>query len=216
VAIEDAIAALPEYWDDVVTRLGAEGSRELRDLVGEIGGPGHTRAVSRLADLLVERLPKDHPVRRALIAGDLYAAATLDWAEITEMLQAKAEGMLTGELRPGELILRSVTERLLAAPALAEDEVRQRGADPSDPGLIGLDRPGGGRQWPEFQFAPGRGPWPVVREVNRLLEAAAFPLGAADWWLSRNGWLGRPPSELIGEVPDDHLVQAARAIRSEV
>ena len=215
MAIEDAIAALSEHWDDVVTRLGAAGSQELRDLIEEIGGPDHTRAVSRLADLLVERLPPEHPVRRALIAGDLYAAATLDWPAITEVLRDRAEGLLAGEPRPGELILRSVADRLLAAPALTEDEVRRRGADPSDPGLIRLDRPGGGWQWPEFQFAPGRGAWPVVCEVNRLLEAEAFPLGAADWWLSRNGWLGEPPSQLIGRVPDEHLVQAARAIRSE-
>ena len=110
--------------------------------------------------------------------------------------------------RPGELILRSVAGRLLRAPALSEDQVRQRGADPADPGLIRLDRPDGGQQWPEFQFAPGRGPWPVVREVNQLLEAAAYPLGAADWWLSRNGWLDGQPSQLIGTIPDDHLVRA--------
>ena len=205
----------PSTGTTSLNRLGAAGSRELRELIEGIGGPDHARAVSRLADLLVGRLPPDHPVRRALIAGDLYATVTLDWPTITDALRRRAEE-LAGEPRPGELILRSVAGRLLRAPALSEDQVRQRGADPADPGLIRLDRPGGGQQWPEFQFAPGRGPWPVVREVNQLLEAAAYPLGAADWWLSRNGWLDGQPSQLIGTIPDDHLVRAAHAIRSEV
>ena len=52
--------------------------------------------------------------------------------------------------------------------------------------------------------------------MNQLLDAAADPLGAADWWLSSNGWLGEQPSLLIGQVPDDLLVRAARAIGSEV
>lgn len=215
MAIEDAIAALPEHWDDVVTRLGPAKSEELQGFIAAMDGPDQMRALARIADLMVEGLPPDHPVRRALIEGDLYVPATLDWPAITEALRDKAEGLLS-EQRPGELILRSVTDRLLRAPALAEAEVRRRGADPADPGLIRLDRADGGRQWPAFQFAPGGAPLPVVREVNQLLDAAAYPLGAADWWLSRNGWLGEQPSLLIGRVPDDHLVRAARAIRSEV
>jgi hypothetical protein len=216
VAIEDAIAALPEHWQDVVTRLGAARSQELRGFIGAMDGPDHMRAVARIADLLVEGLPPEHPVRRALLEGELFAPVTVDWPAITEALRGLAQGLLVSEQHPGELILRSVADRLLRAPALTEDEVRQRGADPADPGLIRLDRPDGGRQWPVFQFAPGGRPWSVVREVNDLLDAAAYPLGAADWWLSRNGWLGEPPSLLIGKVPDDHLIRAARAIRSEV
>jgi hypothetical protein len=221
VAIEDAVAALPEHWDDVMTRLGAARSEELAELVEAIGGPDHARAVSRLADLLVEGLPRQHPVRRALLEGDLYASATLDWAAVTATLRERAgrpEAVSPGgrERRRGNSILRSVTERLLSAPALTEEEIRRRGADPADPGLVRLDRPDGSGQWPAFQFAPDGGPLPVVREVNRELDAAAHPLGAADWWLSRNGWLGAQPSLLIGRIPDDHLIRAARAIRSEV
>ena len=92
----------------------------------------------------------------------------------------------------------------------------RRGADPADPGLIRLDRPGGGGQWPEFQFAAEGGLLPVVRAVNQLLHAASDPVGAADWWLSRNAWLDGQPSLLIGEVPDDYLVRAARAVGAEV
>ena len=216
MAIEDAIAALPEHWDDVVARLGDTKSEELKGFIAAIGGPDHKRAVARIADLMVEELPPEHPVRRALVEGDLFAPATLDWSAITLTLRSKAAGLLVSEEHPGDLILRSVADRLLRAPALDAGEVRQRGADPGDAGLIRLNRTDGGQQWPAFQFAPGGGPWPVVREVNQLLDAARYPMGAADWWLSRNGWLGEPPSQLIGKVPDDHLIRAARAIRSEV
>ena len=56
----------------------------------------------------------------------------------------------------------------------------------------------------------------MVRAVNDLLDAAGDPVGAADWWLSRNAWLGGQPSLLIGRVPDDYLVRAARALSAEV
>jgi hypothetical protein len=232
VAIEDAVAALPEHWDDVVARFGAAKTEELKGLVEAIGGPDHMRAISRIADLIVEGLPPEHPVRRALLEGDLYAAATLDWPAVTALLHQKAahqeaarpeaaqqkeqQKEQQGAQQRGDPILRGVTERLLSAPALTEDDLRRRGADPADPGLIRLDRPDGGRQWPAFQFAPDGAPWPVVREINHELDAAAYPLGAADWWLSRNGWLGEPPWRLIGRIPDEHLMRAARAIRSEV
>lgn len=215
MAIEDAIAALPGYLDDVLERLGPAKAGELSALLEGINGPDHLRVISDIADLVVEGLPPEHPVRRALLEGDLYAAATLDWPAVTALLHRKAAQPRTAQ--PGtDPILREVTERLLNAPALTEADLRRRGADPADPCLIRLDRPDGGRQWPSFQFAPDAGPWPVVREVNRELDAAAYPLGAADWWLSRNGWLGEPPCQLIGQIPDEQLTRAARAIRSEV
>ena len=216
MAIEDAIAALPEHWEDVVTRLGTAKSEELRGAIAAMGGSDHMAAVARIADLLVEALPPEHPVRQALLEGELFASATLDWTAVTEALRGLAEGRLVSAQHPGEQIIHHVASRLLRAPALTEDEVRRRGADPADPGLIRLDRPDGGQQWPAFQFAPGGGPLAIVRRVNQLLDAAGYPLGAADWWLSRNGWLGEQPSLLIGTVPDDQLFRAAQAIRSEV
>jgi hypothetical protein len=241
MAFEDALAALPEHWPDVAGNLGPGKVAELRGYIDLLEGPGRKRAVARISDLIVEGLPRDHPVRRALVAGDLFASAAVDLTAIARTLrdltaagpvakeQTAAEEHAAGgqaaaepaaEEPPGESaterIVREVTGRLLRAPALSADEVRQRGGDPADPALIWLARADGRQQWPAFQFAPGDGPLAVVREVNQLLEAASYPLGAADWWLSPNGWLGEQPSLLIGTVPDDHLVRAARAIRSEV
>ena len=215
MAIEDALAALPEHWDDVSGRLGAAKTEELRGLADQLEGPARKRAMARIAALLVEGLPPEHPVRRALVEGYLFTPATLDLAALTETMRGLAAEPVAGE-HPGGQIVADVTGRLLRAPALSADEVRRRGGDPADPGLIRLDRADGGQQWPAFQFAPGGGPLAVVRQVNQLLDAARYPLGAADWWLSRNGWLGEPPSLLIGTVPDDQLVRAAQAIRSEV
>jgi len=218
MTVEDAIAALREHWDDVVSRLDAGRAQELRAMIAEIGGTGHARAITRITELLTEELPPAHPVRRALARGYLYAAARPDWLVLREGLltagQVPAAAPGPGG-DPGE-ILAEVTARLLRAPALTEDEVRLRGADPADPSLIRLDRPDGGRQWPSFQFAPGTGPLPVVQAVNEMLGAATDPLGAADWWLGANAWLDGRPSELVGSVPDELLVRAARAVAEEV
>jgi hypothetical protein len=226
VAIEDALAALSANWDDVVSRLGPEASAELYAEVDRLGGPGHDEAVTRLAGLLAERLPPDHPVFQALTGGYLFRSATVDWPALTDQLRLRVVRMVRAELdpivgaaagdrpareRPGQALLRRVAERLLLAPALTAEQVRNRGADPGDPLLIGLHRAGTGRQWPEFQFAPDGGALPVIRAVNEVLQPAADPLGAAEWWLSPNVWLGGQPSELIGQVADADLVQAARA-----
>jgi hypothetical protein len=222
MAVEHALVALREHWDDVMARLGAANSEKLGALIENLGGADQTSVVTDIMDLLVETLPPEHPVRRALSEGYLFQPADLDLSVLALDLRtaadvrAKAIPPVVIAHSMGGLILIRVMERLLGAPALTEDEVRRRGADPADPGLIRLDRVDGGHQWPEFQFAPGGGPLPVVRAVNQLLDAAADPVGTADWWLSKNGWLDEEPCRLIGRVPDNLLLQAARAIRSEV
>jgi len=214
MAIEHAIAALREHWDDVVSRLGPAKGERLRALIGNLDGPDQAGAIGDIVDFLVETLPAEHAVRRALSEGYLFqpaessvAALALDLREVAWASQSD---------RPAGWILESVAERLLGAPGLTEAEVRRRGTDPADPCLIRLERPDGGRQWPEFQFSLDDGPLPVVRIVNELLRAEADPIGVADWWLSKNGWLDDEPCRLIGRVPDDLLIQAARAIGSEV
>lgn len=224
MAIEDALRALRDNWVDVLAQLDPDQQRQLRILAGRLGGPGHLQAANALCDLLVEGLPPDHAVRRALSQGYLFQAAPMDWAQFRADLVpldlASAAGTpATGAGSAAEpdrgTVLAQVIARLLRAPALTEAEVRSRGADPGDPDLIRLSRPDGGVQWPEFQFAPGVGALPVVRAVNDVLDAAHDPVGAADWWLSRNVWLDGQPSTLIGVVPDDHLVSAARVLSAE-
>lgn len=210
MAVEHALRELSEHWDDVMSRLDEPERERLRAAIDGLGGPGHDDAANGLADLLTEELPRDHPVRRALSSGNLFHRATADWTA----LKLNLRDVVT----PGyhDPILADVLARLLRDPALTEDEVRLRGADPADPALIRLTRPEGGRRWPAFQFTPGGGPLPVVRTVNEVLGAERDPVGAADWWLGRNTWLNGQPSKLIGAIPDDYLVRAARAEGGEV
>jgi hypothetical protein len=235
VTVEDAMASLTEHWDDVISRLTPARGQELRNLIAAIGGEDHTGAVVGITQLLVGELPPEHPVRRALAKGYLYTRAQADWPTVRADLLTAAGAVLAGTpyAEPGnaqhdtsrlvadgeqtpEGILAEVTGRLLRAPALTEEEVRRRGGDPADPGLLWLDRPDGGRQWPSFQFAPDGGPLRVVRAVNTMLGAETDPLGVADWWLGANPWLDGRPSDLIGDIPDDVLLRAARAVIEEV
>lgn len=235
MAIEDAINALPEHWDDVLSQLGQSRAAALTALVVRLGRDDDPQVPTRIAQLLVDGLPPRHPVRRALAGGRLLESSPIDArgiARLHDRLHDRLTPSVTPGL-PGDLpgtsdlvggeppttaeILRAVTDRLLAAPAYSEREVRQHGADPEDPVLIRLRRPGGGRQWPAFQFASGQaGLFPVVRTINTLLGAATDPIGVADWWLSRNGWLDAQPSLLLGRDADDDLLSAARAVGSAV
>jgi hypothetical protein len=229
MAIEDALIALAEHSDDVISRLDDARRRELQNLITEIGGDDHTGAVIRITQLLVGILPPEHPVRRALAQGYLYSSAPRDWSAIRAELIAEIVAnsfyaephaaadppVATASMTP-EGILAAVTDRLLRAPALTEEEVRLRGADPADPALLRLDRPGGGRQWPSFQFGPDGAPLRVVQIVNTMLGAEADPLGVADWWLGANPWLDGQPSDLIGHIPDELVLRAAHAVIEEV
>src|ERR1700730_1611787 len=85
---EDAMASLTEHWDDVISRLDAARGQELRNLIAEGGGAGHTGAGIRITQLLVRELPPGHPVRRALAKGYLYTSAQPDWPMLRKDLLA--------------------------------------------------------------------------------------------------------------------------------
>ena len=217
MAVEDAIWALHEHWADVMARLDAGARQELGRLLDDLAGPDRARASAQIADLLVEELPPGHPVRRALVGGTLFAPADVDWPSLTRALRdrAAATDLRLDQPMPTGWVLRNVEDRLLSVAALNEQEVRGLGLDPADPDLIRLRRAAGGHQWPAFQFGSDGSLPELVRSINRLLGAHDDPIGVADWWLSRNGWLGEAPHSLIGRVPDDRLVQAARAVATE-
>ncbi|WP_225826716.1 hypothetical protein [Streptomyces naphthomycinicus] len=157
-------------------------------------------------------LPLDHPVRRRLdgsrglmappgpgtVAGAQELAA---WFRLPSPVREPAHG---GDREQG---------RLLREPALSADEARIRCGGAPPPELIRLRDPRDGDRYPEFQFAPAGGtPHGVVLEVNRLLLADIDPWGAAAWWFSGNTWLGGAPAALLGRLPDQRLVGAAREL----
>ncbi len=152
MAIEDAIWALQEHWTEVAGPLDDRARAELGRLLTELNGPGRPGALARIADLLVEVLPREHPVRRALVGGRMLAPAVLDWPAITRTLldlsaappdlSAVPQNRLgpplafsappgpAGDDPPGAGVLQEVTGRLLGVPALSEEQVRGLGLDP--------------------------------------------------------------------------------------
>ncbi|MER6996708.1 hypothetical protein [Streptomyces sp. NPDC000410] len=190
------------------------------------------RRALRGVEFALRPLPLEHPVRLAvdtgvrLTEGAAGAHTAVQARELLVRLTEPAPGpAATPDPHPDQdagrntadvttdVIVATVQRRLLAAPSLSPQEVRARCADDPPPELIRLDDPVRGDRYPAFQFT-GRagGPIAVVRQVNRLLLADVDPWGAADWWLSGNLWLGGPPASLLGEVPDEVLSGAARAL----
>lgn len=133
-------------------------------------------------------------------------------SDLAWLLLAELTGRAPAPYTAG--IIAVVKRRLLAAPSLSAAEARDRCAEEPVPReLIRLADPVRGDRYPAFQFAGETGgPVSVVRWVNQLLLAEVDPWGAADWWLSGNSWLGGAPASLLGELPDDVLASAARAL----
>ncbi|MEU6671237.1 hypothetical protein [Streptomyces sp. NPDC046727] len=177
--------------------------------------PDDDRAVRRALQgvrLALLSLPHEHPVRQELESsrgtlmlpgpGTVAGAQELTaWFRLPSPVREPAYG---GD--PEQ-------DRLLSEPALSADEARLRCGGAPPPELIRLRDPRDGDRYPEFQFAPAGGtPHGVVLEVNRLLLADIDPWGAAAWWFSGNTWLGGAPAALLGRLPDQRLVGAAREL----
>jgi len=224
MGLRHALTVLAEQWDDIRDRLPSAEFDTVSELVDEFTREGD-RVISEeiaeeIADLLRARLPKDHPFLAALRGGEerlapdpaRRAAELTTWLRLTEPLRARLDG---GLAPTAEEVERAATRWLLDAPALSADELLARGLDPEDPDLIRLAGAEGTGRWPSFQFAPDGSASRVVRTINRILEAAADPAGAADWWLGENARLGDAPARLIGTLADDELIAAARAETAE-
>ena len=61
----------------------------MRDLVADLGGPGHDEAMAEIADLLAETLPPGHLVIQALFKGDLSDPATMELTAIRRLCAAR-------------------------------------------------------------------------------------------------------------------------------
>jgi hypothetical protein len=107
-----------------------------------------------------------------------------------------------------------VQARLLALPSLTADDHRSQ-AVASVRELIRLPRPDGGAQLPAFQFGPSGAPWPVVREINELLDAAGDPWGVACWWVDPHERLDAAPAALLGRSEDALIRLAATTVEED-
>ncbi|MDT0269002.1 hypothetical protein RM844_22205 [Streptomyces sp. DSM 44915] len=222
---DDLIELIRLHHEHIRDELEPDKYNAFLAAVAALRQAGGDRKARRTALLRIQRallsLPLDSPVRQAISEGVRLAPAVqdVDPARVAELLrllepdQPRDEDGLfldgdAAESAATREILRAARRRLLAVPARPADQLVSGAAE----GLIGLPDPERGARYPEFQFAPDGGPWAVVTRINALLLADQDPWGAADWWLGGNGWLAGVPAELIGEVPDTLLVEAARAL----
>lgn len=200
-ALHARLADLAQAGDDATAARGAlrdirrmlllnlPANHELRERISqEVRGTG-----------LVDAPPAELRPDTAQLAEVMALLSTVEWPQLAPQSAQLA---------------RAAQRRLLAAPARGTDQLSAGAAhDPLRAGLIRLTDRGGGARYPDFQFDPDNGePRPVVQEINRLLLADEDPWGVADWWLGGNSWLRGAPADLLGEVPDDLLVDAARAL----
>jgi hypothetical protein len=214
MALDDAVRAAYTHRRDIVARLDDAGRARFaalwRTLLAATDEEARWDAKEEMASFLAERLPPEHPVRRALIddrRSTLGTAASerLDLADLRDVL-ADLEWAT-----PARTVAELAHEALLAFPSLSAAQVRRRGLDPDAAGLIRLRDPAGAVRLPSFQFGPDGRPVPVVVAINELLGGDDDPWGVASWWLDRNAWLAERPAALLGHIADDDLVAAARA-----
>lgn len=217
----EALELLVRDWTDIHGSLGPALRQRVDTLAGELAAEPIPEEVSRkagqLCRLVAMELPRTHPFRTALTDDGTRFVRTGDdpdslarWFRTRDALRSHVDL----ELRPPAVaeVDHGATTWLLSQPSFTESEVRQRDADPHDPGLIRLTGPGRVTLWPAFQFGAHR---KLVRRINHILDAAGDPWGAADWWLGPHAWLPGVPARLLGSVDDQELVEAAEAEQAE-
>ncbi|PJN19942.1 hypothetical protein CG724_06930 [Streptomyces sp. CB02120-2] len=207
------LAAAAAEWDELHPRLTPEALRQLGLLMAALrmaDAEAAGRAALLAARLLGEQLPDRFPRESRLTATPEHPDA-----RVAGHLGFSAEDLavlvLDGHRMVGP-VLGEVRARLLAAPSLGDAEVLEGGCDPYGPGLVRLHGAGGLVRLPAFQFTADGRARALVREVNALLDADHDPWGAADWWLSPNGWLDDVPQRLLDTPRERHLVTAAELL----
>jgi hypothetical protein len=230
------LRAVAEYWDDIIRLADEEQRARLRALVAGTAEPDPVEARAALADLLLDVLPPDHPIIRVMQTVVMFSAGTtfsgarqadaLRWLREQVDAIGAPEPEAPGAVAPATAAAgpeaaadldefdELVRGRLLRLPSLTADEVRGM-ADPDDKGLIRLAGPDRQVRLPAFQFTPDGRPWPVVREVNARLGAAADPWGVACWWVDPHQRLAASPADLLGRDSDDLLRWAAALVGEE-
>ena len=225
---DPVLRAVADYWDDIRRYADPRQWQRLTDLIGGTAEPDADEARAALEDELLDILPPDHPVSQLLrsgtmldsglserpedvLADDLRRLSRLVSAASPAVPAAAAAVSAAGTGPPGGDFDRRVQARLQALPSLSADDPRSRTVAP-DPGLIRLPRPDGTAQLPAFQFGPSGAPWPVVREINEMLNAAGDPWGVACWWVDPHGRLGAAPAALLGQGEDALLRLVAKTV----
>jgi len=201
VGSHEGIAAVVNDFDRVKSVIGAQAAARLEELLRRFAGaPAAERdtIAGTINAFMQAALPLTDPV---------YAAFSLKRLDADS--GGRAPAVAAVRARFGLPAPTSPKERILRAELTSAFTLRDRGADPEQPDLIRLYRADGSMSLPDFQFDELDRPREVVLSVNRVLDAEHDPWAVADWWLSRNVWLGDSPAKLLGSVADDKLLAAA-------
>jgi hypothetical protein len=212
VALSEAVAALTSRWAELIEQVGEATRVRLYELVDELDAaptePARAKAMRRMLDLVDTVLP----------AGDAIRVAVDDARSSPRLAGTKPEwqhelARVAALSRPGASARRKppVDAVLLTAPSLSPRNIRRRGGNPDQRGLIRLRRTDGSVALPRFQFTREGEPRALVLRINQLLDADTDPWGVADWWLCPNIWLAGTPVDLIDRLDDRTLVAAALA-----
>lgn len=221
---DDLLALLSRHAAEIRDALDADRLADLNADLRELQDAGADttrvrRVVRNIRKLLMLELPSGSALRDQLSRERRASAVTgPPDTDLLSAARALLESVSWPYLPPDSVELaRAARRRLLAAPARgAERLTAETARDPARAGLIRLSGHGGTSCFPDFQFDPTTGePRPVVQEINRMLQADEDPWGVADWWLAGNVWLHGTPADLLGEVPDEVLLDAARALVEE-
>jgi hypothetical protein len=197
----EGIAAVVNDFDRVESIIGLPAAEELERMLrrfAESDDGGRDEIASLINRFMQAALP---------LTDAVYAEFSLK--RLGPAGEARGPAVFATRLRFGLPIATSPKERILRAELTSAFALRDRGADPELPDLIRLHRADGSMSLPDFQFDELDRPREVVLSVNRVLDAEHDPWAVADWWLSRNVWLGDSPAKLLGSVADDKLLAAA-------
>lgn len=239
------IRAVAEHWTQIMELANGDQRDRLQGLVDGTAEADPAEALAALEDELLDLLPPDHPVIQVMRTRVMFSGQDADVTETRlagalRWLNAKVSPEDAGETDPArddpgdeasdpvtdsasladdlpaaDDFDRQVEARLLGLPSLSADDARLGLASVHEPGLIKLPRPDHSFQVPAFQFTSEGDPWPIVQEVNALLDAANDPWGVTCWWVDPHAGLAMPPADLIGGGRDDLLRQAAARVGEE-
>jgi hypothetical protein len=231
---DPVLRVVADYWEGIRRYADPGQWQRLTDLIGGAAEEEADEARAALADELLDILPPHHPASQLLRTGIMYSGDQPDrpeaepaddlrrlsrlvlarpgpgWPEASAAASPATPAPVGAGAPVGDFD-RQVQARLLALPSLSADDPRSRSIA-LDRGLLRLPRPDGTAQLPAFQFGPSGAPWPVVREINELLDAADDPWGAACWWADPHERLGAAPAGLLGRDQDDLLRLAATTV----
>jgi hypothetical protein len=202
----------------------------------------YTSAVEALSKVERERRPDEEFVRRiGAVLDELPQLSAYRWELVLAMesvlkaehaVEAMAGGpaAVIGEVSRENLVRAGARRRVLDEPMLeAESVARFLGSRSVNRGQYASQRRRRGELlgipvanrylFPAFQIDEEN--WrirPVVSDVNRLLDAAEDPWGAASWWFSPNSRLGgaRPADVAVDESRQNEVRLAANSLLAPI